>query len=237
MNDQSAGGALRGETEAGLKGSGVSVSELEVQVERGNLFAHTALGRNYMLLNELEAFVYGVTDLLLLKGILEPQEVTEAVVKVRRELAEKGEVPGPSVALRVDEVGGTASRTVKVNCAERMHVCHGVCCRLDFALSQAEVESGKVRWDMGRPYFIRHGPDGHCVHQNSGTGCCGIYSDRPAACRGYNCATDKRIWKDFEKMELNKEWIAENLTVTPGPRVIGALMQQPTHLPHSPACE
>ena len=30
-------------------------------------------------------------------------------------------------------------------------------------------------------------------------------------CRRYSCAGDTRIWKDFEAMELNEEWIREHL--------------------------
>jgi hypothetical protein len=30
-------------------------------------------------------------------------------------------------------------------------------------------------------------------------------------CRGYSCAKDERIWKDFDNMILNEEWIEANL--------------------------
>src|SRR5205823_11022295 len=75
-----------------------------------------------------------------------------------------------------------------------------VCCRLDFALSIAEVESGAVKWDLGRPYFVRRGPEGHCVH-NDKAGACQIYSERPGVCRGYSCANDRS-----EERRVGKEW-------------------------------
>ena len=45
-----------------------------------------------------------------------------------------------------------------------MHVCQAVCCKLDFALTADEVENGVLRWDLGRPYLIRHEADGWCAH-------------------------------------------------------------------------
>jgi hypothetical protein len=38
--------------------------------------------------------------------------------------------------------GVPADVFVPVNCAERMHVCQAICCRLHFALSAVEVEAG-----------------------------------------------------------------------------------------------
>ena len=98
-----------------------------------------------------------------------------------------------------------------VDCAARMHVCHAVCCKLRFALSADEIEAGRVRWDLGRPYMIRHEADGFCTHNDRACGSCRVYAHRPTPCRTYSCVGDTRIWKDFERMELNTEWIAANL--------------------------
>lgn len=129
---------------------------------------------------------------------------------------------GPGVALRVDgdEEGDDF---VPANCAERIHVCKAVCCRLSFALSAGEVEAGKVRWDLGRPYYIRQESEGYCTHNDQNGRSCGIYHDRPAVCRRYSCARDGRISKDFDEMELNEEWIAENLGES-RPRLARAMM-------------
>jgi Fe-S-cluster containining protein len=123
----------------------------------------------------------------------------------------------PTVALRVDDDnedgdGSDDAAFVAVDCAARMHVCHAVCCRLKFPLSCGEVDAGKVKWDIGHPYIIRHDSSGWCAHNDRETGCCGVYDDRPAVCRRYSCAGDQRIWKDFDAMVLNQEWIDENLT-------------------------
>jgi Fe-S-cluster containining protein len=186
-----------------------ALDRLERQVERGNLFAHTALSNNAERVNEAEAIVYGLTDLLIEKGAITADEVFGAASRVRGEMEAKGETIGPGVALRVDE--DKEDSVAPVNCAERIHICKAVCCRLQFALSAEEVESGKVKWDLGRPYHIRQESTGYCAHNDPEKKSCRIYHDRPTVCRRYSCAKDERIWTNFEEMELNEEWIKENL--------------------------
>jgi hypothetical protein len=198
------------------------VAGLERQLERGNLFVHSAVGEGFARLWETRAFLFGLVDLLLEKGLITDAEVQAAVENARQELLERGELSGPGTAVRVDpeEVAGAAP--VAVDCRARMQVCRAVCCRLDFALSIQEVESGRAKWDLGRPYFIRHESTGYCasfVRESSG---CGIYEDRPFVCRQYSCAGDARIWSDFGNMVLNQEWIDANLAGTSRPQ--GSLM-------------
>jgi Fe-S-cluster containining protein len=93
-----------------------------------------------------------------------------------------------------------------LNCAERVHLCKAVCCKLNFALTPGEVRSGKVQWDRKLPYLIAHKENGYCAHLDEGKGC-DIFEDRPALCRRFDCRTDGRVWKDFEGMVPNTEWI------------------------------
>src|SRR5205085_937235 len=112
----------------------------------------------------------------------------------------------PSVAVRVDaEDDGLPVQMV--DCEARMHVCHAVCCKLKFPLSGPEIDSGHVKWDIGHPYIIRQESDGRCTHNDAATGHCGVYDHRPRVCRRYSCVGDTRIWKDFDNMVLNQEWI------------------------------
>lgn len=149
-----------------------------------------------------------------------------AVDNVRAELTQRGELSGPGVMVRIDTNEGSNEQTIEVDCSARMHVCKAVCCRLDFALTVPEVESGKVKWDLGRPYFIRHSANGCCSHNDLQTGGCGVYADRPRICRRYSCARDERIWKNFAQMELNTEWIEQHLAVQENPRAIGVFMHE-----------
>jgi hypothetical protein len=34
-----------------------------------------------------------------------------------------------------------------------------------------------------------------------------VYHKRPGVCRSYSCAHDERIWKDFDNMVLNHEYL------------------------------
>jgi Fe-S-cluster containining protein len=206
----------------------VALVQLETQVERSQFFAHTALNENYLRLGELEIFLHGLVDTLLAKGLVVEDELIAAMQKVRSELAQRNEIHGARTMVRVDPCGVEPSPPVLVDCSTRLHICHAACCKLDFALTVPEIESGKAKWDLGRPYFIRHDQHGACVHLDSGG--CRIYNDRPGACRGYSCANDPRIWKDFEKMELNQEWIDKNLSRTAEPFLVTALMHSPNQL-------
>ncbi len=139
----------------------------------------------------------------------------------------------PSVALRADPdpspepAAASAAAGPAVDCASRLAVCQAVCCRLRFTLSAEEVDGGAVRWDIGHPYVIRHDARGTCVHNDPATSACSVYADRPQVCRRYDCTLDGRIWKDFDGMVLNEEWITENL----GPRDITVAAVVPAMMP------
>jgi Fe-S-cluster containining protein len=190
------------------------VAELSRQLERGTLFTHTALGRNAMGLAELQAVVHGLADLLIAKGVIHSAELAVAMQRVAEELRLRGEQVGPGTLIRVETIEDPP-QVATVDCERRLPICKAVCCRLDFALSVAEIEEGHARWDLGQPYHIRKQPNGACVHHN-GNGCT-IYDHRPGICRRYSCAKDPRIWSDFEGRLLNHEWIAENLGGTSRP--------------------
>lgn len=202
------------------------VEELHRQIERGNLFTHTALGESFARMSEGQAFLYGLADILLAKGYVTENELMDTVDSVRAELIQRGELSGPGVMVRNDTEDASDQQVVEVDCGARMHICHAVCCRLDFALTVSEVESGKIKWDLGRPYFIRHSAHGNCIHNDLRGGGCNVYSDRPGVCQRYSCAKDSRIWKNFEQMELNTEWIEQHLTYDENPRAIGILMHE-----------
>jgi Fe-S-cluster containining protein len=203
-----------------------TLASIERQLERDALFTHTTVGRSAIRICEVESFTYGLIDVLLAKGLVSEEELLKAAENVRTETAEKGEALGPGVMLRVDPPETIGATPVLVNCAERMPICHSICCKLDFPLTAEEVESGAVRWDLGRPYQVRHETDGHCTHRDRTTGFCGVYDCRPGICRTYSCAHDTRIWKDFERMELNTEWITEHLTGQSRPCMAGAMLYQ-----------
>ena len=177
--------------------------ELERQTERGNLFAHAVLSEQANRADQNEAIIRGLVELLVQNKVVGADELREAVDAVRTQT-------GVGIVIRVDDEGPDDAFK-PVDCETRLPICKAVCCRLRFPLSVEEVESGAMRWDLGRPYFNRQGEDGYCHQCDGETHACGVYEARPAPCREYSCKGDTRIWKDFDAMVLNEEWIAETL--------------------------
>ena len=186
------------------------VNELERQVQRGSLFTHTLLTEQAERANTTEALVNGLIDVLIQDGVIEAERLRQAAEAVQDETAAAGKLATVGVAIRIDGDEADEPPAI-VDCAARLPICQAACCRMRFALSAPEIESGPVKWDLGRPYFNRRGPDGYCHQCDSTTHACGVYDQRPGVCRRYSCAGDGRIWKDFDAMELNHEWIAANL--------------------------
>ena len=185
--------------------------ELERQVERGNVFAHAILGEHAYRAGENEVIIRGLVELLIEREVVEAADLVAAVNAVRAET--KFDV---DVSIRIDDPSDMPGPPV--DCAARLHICKAVCCRLRFPLSGEEVESGgPLKWDLGRPYFNRHNEHGYCHQCDSETHACNVYEQRPAPCRQYSCVGDDRIWKDFDAMELNQEWIDDHLGTGPGP--------------------
>ena len=187
------------------------LNELERQVEGGNLFAHSTLTEHASRINEAAAIVNGLVGLLVERGLIEGDELLAAVDSVRERTERAGHHAHVGIAVRVE-------RDVEepdIDCEARLTICKAACCRLHFALSVEEVErGGPLRWELGHPYFNRHNADGYCHQWDDG---CGIYDERPSVCRSYTCAGDARIWKDFDAMELNHEFIDSKLSGERGP--------------------
>lgn len=198
-----------------------SFAQLERQVERGNLFTHTVVSRNADRIHESETFLYGMIDVLINKGLISQEEISNAAEKVKNEMEESGEMVGPGIALNADNT--IVHEEVTVDCQKRYPICKGICCKLQFALTVGEVESGNIKWDLGQPYYIRQTASGVCIHQDPEAKTCGIYHNRPGICRYYSCEHDERIWKDFQNMELNDEWLEENLYGSQ-PKLISTMM-------------
>lgn len=184
------------------------IENLEKQMEKGGFFTHSALSIHAERINRIESFLYGLADTLLESGQITEDQLQSRTTLVYREMKEKGESLSGGVMIRMDPEPPVPDASVE--CRQRMHICNGVCCRLSFPLSIAEIEGGKVKWELGKPYFVRKNHGGVCVHQTIDCRC-GVYEHRPQVCRTYSCKKDERIWKDYDTMELNQEWIDENL--------------------------
>jgi len=188
------------------------LDELELQIERGNLFAHSALTEQVTRINEAAAVLNGLIGLLVQQGLIEGAELVKIVGAVREQTVSAGQHAEVGIVARRDE---PVEQEPEIDCAARLHVCKAACCRLHFALSVPEIErGGPLKWELGHPYFNRHNSDGYCHQWDGG---CRIYDERPSPCRSYTCRDDARIWKDFDAMELNEEFVAEKLSGDKGP--------------------
>jgi Fe-S-cluster containining protein len=198
------------------------LAELERQMERASLFMHACLEAISNRLSQTEEVLVECLEAAgaQVEMVAADTAVADTAAAGDRPPGEEQPpvalLPWPTIALRVADEDEPVPASIEVNCAERMPVCQAACCKLSFALSGPEVESGAVKWDLGHPYMVRQDPDGCCGHKDRATGRCGIYADRPSVCRRYSCAGDERIWKDFDRMELNHEWIEAHLA-PPGP--------------------
>jgi hypothetical protein len=185
------------------------VAGLDRQVERSGVRTQQLFNRSFERLSALEAILLGLVDQLVGAGVVDADDLVASARRVEAEMVVRREGLDHLVMLREDPPDATTEPAV-VDCAARMPVCHAVCCKLAVSLSAAEVETGRLRWDLGHPYRLRREADGRCTHQDRETGWCGVYEDRPRPCRTYTCATDGRIWKDFAAVELNTEWLASH---------------------------
>lgn len=191
-------------------GGATSLDGLERQVERSGVRTQSLFNRTFERLSEVEAMLLGLLDVLLAHKVITEAEIEPAVRRIEEQVVARGDEQLQAVALRTDDAAAAARPEAVVDCAARMHVCHAVCCKLAVKLDATEVEGGRLRWDLGRPYYLRKEADGRCTHQDRSSGGCGAYADRPKPCRQYSCAGDRRIWKDFDRMILNDEWLASH---------------------------
>ena len=172
---------------------------LRNEVASGLMYAHGRDNANTSKVLEVASFSYALIELLMERGVISVEELDERKRQVGQRLSEKFAEKGMGVALTNDEQDKYAYEgSVEIDCENRIALCRGACCRLSFALTVQDLEEGSVRWDLGRPYMIRHDEDGYCHHVERTTKRCGVYGQRPVVCRAYDCRKDTRIWEDFE---------------------------------------
>ena len=179
-----------------------TVENLEMAME----LVTSLIGLHGERISKNDLLLYSISNLLVGKGILQRDELYTAIEQAHDDAEELHKSSFPNVYMRHDdEVDDKES--ISVNCEKRKHLCKGACCKLTFALSEDEVEAGNVKWDLEKPYYIRHEENGYCSHINSENYGCTIYNNRPDLCRAYSCKDDERIWEDFDNMIPNKEYL------------------------------
>lgn len=191
-------------TAINVEDSSGAVVALYQSIADGFLYTHSRLNANTSKTLESASFLYALIELLAEKGVLSIEELDERKRIIGERLAKQYSEKGIGAIFQDPEYDKyTFDQGATVDCAEYLPLCKAACCRLPFALSKQDVREGVVHWDLGQPYLIDQGQDGYCVHMDRGACTCTIYTERPVPCRGFDCRTDKRIWLDFEKKEIN----------------------------------
>ncbi|HEX7317664.1 MAG TPA: YkgJ family cysteine cluster protein [Pyrinomonadaceae bacterium] len=215
-------------------GAADELEKLRSDVASGLMYAHGRENANTSKVLEVAAFSYALIELLMERGVISVEELDERKRQVGQRLSEKFAEKGMGVALTNDEQDKYAYEgSIEIDCENRIALCRGACCRLTFALTVQDLEEGSVKWDLGRPYMIRHDEDGYCHHIERPTKRCGLYEQRPVICRSYDCRKDTRIWEDFENRVVspNLESLFPQRAAADG----GQTLYQLTRTPAQPA--
>ncbi len=179
---------------------------LDRQTELGFMFDHSLLSELGRNLVASATSVYALAELLVEHGLIDATEYAVRREAVGKALAEQMAREGLTLALNEQHADKYALDDLpEIDCASRLHLCHAACCRLRFPLSRQDVEEGVVRWDLGQPYLNRRDDTGYCVHCDHQSHHCGVYANRPAPCRVYDCRADERIWEDFDAMVVSPD--------------------------------
>jgi len=172
--------------------------ETDPELQRALVYVHEKLGVGLREHRELSAHVYALTEALIAAGLITLDDVEQRKESAREQMVESAKAHWEGVEFLTEQTDKYEVSGPRIDCAERIHLCRGACCRLEVHLSRQDLAEGVVRWDVGRPYTLRHREDGSCHHQDATTKSCGVHEQRPLVCRQYDCRSDARIWIDFE---------------------------------------
>jgi Fe-S-cluster containining protein len=170
---------------------------VEGDLTGGLVFAHTLAMQTKYSTFDARVRLQATIEELVAQGALDLQRLEARQKQVReREAARWAQQTIVRLSENVDKYALTD--LPQIDCASRLHLCKARCCSLTFHLSPQDLDERVVAWEYGRPYTIRHTAEGFCVHNDRETCGCGVYTQRPAICRTYDCRRDTRIWQDFE---------------------------------------
>lgn len=173
-------------------------NSLREDLDAGLRFLHLMGMQTKLDLVDMVSTLFALMEELVESGHLDPQSFDERrgqfLEKEESRLKERAHV---QLADPIDKY--TLDNLPQIDCQSRLHLCKARCCKLSFPLSFQDLDERIVEWDYAKPYQIRQGADGYCVHHDRTNGCCSVYNHRPAVCRAYDCRQDKRIWIDFEQ--------------------------------------
>jgi len=177
--------------------------DMREEVEDGLRFLLHQLTEHRLVQADLNATLKALVETLIAHGALHPGEYERRRQRALDAATDRlQERPMVQVGAAVDKYAEPAPQ---IDCAAIYPICKARCCKLNVHLSAQDLDERVIHWDYGKPYQIRKRPeDNYCVHSEPETGRCGVYLQRPAICRSYDCRNDKRIWVDFEQRILQE---------------------------------
>lgn len=159
-------------------------------------FVHLVETQSQARIADLNATVYALVETLIADNKLDVERYQQRRhLKVLKEQERDKELAGVTLTDCPDKYA--LAQLPEIDCQALLPLCKARCCTMAFPLSVQDLDERVVSWDYGRPYVIARGADGYCTHHD-GRGC-GVYDQRPAVCRTYDCRGDKRVWLDFDK--------------------------------------
>jgi hypothetical protein len=181
-------------------------TQVPQEILKALIYTHNRSNANTSEVHLACSSLQAVIEMLLERGLIDREELSKrqhaAAETLRRQYMQRG------MGVAVQEFGVSKyqfSAGAKVDCQNRIHLCHAACCKLPLALSKEDIQEGKIVWELDQPYMLAHDEDGYCTHMDRGEHTCGVYEHRPIPCRGYDCSQDPRIWLDFENYQINPQ--------------------------------
>lgn len=150
--------------------------------------------------------LYALIDLLIDKKIIQKKDFEKRKKAVEEKLIDDYKKTGIGIKLHdqawIDKYNLT--NQLEIDCASRMHICKGACCKFIYCLSIQDISEG-IRWNLSQPFKSIRGDNGYCTYIKENDMRCSIYEKRPLGCRLYNCLNDQRIWLDFDNKIINPD--------------------------------
>jgi hypothetical protein len=168
---------------------------------------HADQARGLQVEFEQAVIVQAVLQVLMSKGLVTRAEldaVYPAMHQMMVELRSK-QLTGP----RLFPGLGTMAEPSDLDCSSHHDVCGAACCSsFNVLLTPEEAASNRYLWDVAHPYRLLTDDDGTCVYFDRDGRRCGIWQDRPSACRAFDCRTDDRVWRDYPNRGLSEAAMA-----------------------------
>jgi Fe-S-cluster containining protein len=148
--------------------------------------------------------LYALINLLIDKKVIKKNEFDRRKKEVEKQLIDGYKKAGIGIIVHDQAFADKYELTsqVEIDCASKMHICKGACCRFVYCLTIQDIHEG-IRWNLSHPFTCLKGDNDYCIYLREDDMRCSIHDKRPLSCRQFDCRNDERIWLDFDKEIIN----------------------------------